>query len=125
MGSPMGPMPPMGGPMMEQGLQGLSKGMPGGDPLQALKSLQATPGPSAEESALKQAREALGFAMSKLQLRSPKAAKHLATALIELDGANRELALAPKQEVAPPPPGLPMSGMLTGGAPGGAGGGVM
>ena len=133
MGSPMGPgMPPggppgpPGGPMMQQGLAGLAGGMPGGDPLQALKSLQANPTSSAEQDALKQAREAIGFAMSRVYKRSPKVAKELSAALINLEQAMKELQTLPQPEpAAPPPPGLPMSGMLTGGPPGGMGGPMM
>ncbi len=133
MGSPMppgmppgGPPGPPGGPMMQQGLAGLAGGMPGGDPLQALKSLQANPGASAEQDALKQAREAIGFAMSRILKRSPKVAKELSAALINLDQAMKELTSLPQLEpAAPPPPGLPMSGMLSGGPPGGMGGPMM
>lgn len=113
--------------MMQSGLEQMAGGMPGGNPLDALRSLQKTPGPSAEQSALTQAREAIGFAISRILKRSPKVAKELSSALVNLDQAIRELATLPQmdQPAAPPPPGLPMSGMMSGGPPGGGPGGMI
>ena len=108
---------PMGGPMMQQALQGLAGGIPGGDPAAALRSLQATPPPDEVEVAIRRAQDTVGFAMSKIHMRSPEVAKELASAMMNLKQAAQKLEMLPRSESMAPPAGLPMGGALMGGPP--------
>jgi len=107
----------MGGPMMQQALGALAGGMPGGDPANALRSLQATPPPDDVEVAIRRAQDTVGFAMSRIHQRSPEVAKELASALMNLKQAAQKMQTLPRQEVPGPPAGLPMGGALMGGPP--------
>jgi hypothetical protein len=102
---------------MQQALAGLAGGMPGGDPAAALRSLQATPPPDNVEVAIRRAQDTVGYAMSQIHQRSPEVAKELASALMNLKQAAQKMQMLPREEVPPPPAGLPMGGMMMGGPP--------
>lgn len=86
----------------------------GPDPMQmqALESLQGSPSPGGEDEALTDASTKLGFAASRIQLRSPKAAAMLQDAISKVQKARTEL-----QQSQTGPVGLPTD--LLGGGMGG------
>jgi hypothetical protein len=107
----------MGGPLMQQALQSLAGGVPGGDPANALRSLQATPSPDNVEVAIRRAQDTVGYAMSQIHQRSPEVAKELASALMNLKQAAQKLEMLPRAQAPGPPAGLPMGGAMMGGPP--------
>lgn len=120
-GPPGAPPSPLTGPLMQQAMQGLAGGMPGGDPAAALRSLQMTPPPDNVEVAIKRGQQDLGYAMSQIHQRSPEVAKELASALMNIKQALQKLQMLPRDEPGSASPqlprGLPMAGGLFGGAP--------
>lgn len=99
-----GGAPGGGGPMP----MGAPPGLGGGDPMQALMGLQEQPAPDGEDQALQDASLKIGMAYSRIQMRSPKAAKLLADASSKVQQAREAL----KQEGSRPlgaPPSLGMA----------------
>ena len=97
-------------PLMGQTPMGPDPGM-----MQALEGLQGQPSPGGEDSALNDVTTKLGFAVSRIQLRSPEAAKLLTDAMSKIQQARHKLS-----EIQSSPMGLPpdLLGGL-GGMPGG------
>jgi len=99
-------------------------GLPGGPPdpvLAGLAMLQQSPPPEGEQEALRDASTKIGMAMSRVQTRSPKAARLLADALSKVQQA-REALQQEAQKQLPAPPDLGLSGgSMAGGMPGGGG----
>lgn len=84
----------MGGPPMAgQGMPLMGNTPMGPDPamMEALGQLQGQPSPGGEDKALTEASTQLGFAASRLQLRSPKAAKLVNDAISKVQQARTEL----------------------------------
>ncbi len=124
LGSAGGPGGPPGGPGGPPG----GPGGPGGPPpggaapdLGALQGMAAGPSPGGEANAMKSAMDAIGFAMSRFQMRAPAVAKELATALVHIKKAMDQSATLPAEPVAAPPPNMPAGGGMMGGDMGGAG----
>jgi hypothetical protein len=101
--SPMGPAPPGAG----GGPEGI---------LQMLAGLQQQPPPDGEKEALNDATMKLGMALSRIQLRSAKAAKLLADAISKVQQAKEALAQEGQRGLQPPPD-LGLAGGGLSGAP--------
>ena len=71
--------------------------------LQMLAQLQQSPPPSGEEEALNQATMVLSFAMSRIQMRSSKAAGMLADAISKIQKAKDAMKEAGSGPVGQPP----------------------
>lgn len=114
-----------GNPMIQQALSrlaGQAQGQ-GGDPTAGLRSMQAAPPPSGEEQALRQALQAINFAVGRLIQRAPELAQKAAQAAHQIKLVLEKMpALGDSNmPVAGPPPGMPTGGGLVGdmsGAPG-------
>lgn len=109
MGIPGPLMPGMGGPPPAP-MSG--PGLPGGPPdpvLSGLAMLQQAPPPDGEKEALRDATLKINMAMSRIQLRSPKAAAMLANAVGQIQKAMDTLQEEGSKQL-PPPPDLGLSG---------------
>lgn len=90
--------------------------------LQALQQLQQSPPPDAEQEALRDATMKISMALSRIQLRSAKAARLLSESLGKLQSAREALDTEASRPMAPPPSlGMPPMGGLAGGPPPGMG----
>lgn len=95
---------------------------PGGDggpaaAMQALLSLQQAPPPDGEKDALMDVTTKLGFVLSRVQLRSAKAARLISEALSKIQGAKEALADEASHPIAPVP-NLGVPSIMGAGAPG-------
>ncbi|TSA53226.1 MAG: hypothetical protein D4R44_04025 [Actinobacteria bacterium] len=99
----MQPMLPMAG----TGMPGMGQNPIGPDPqaMEAMSMLQAQPSPHMEDETLNEATDKLGIALSRIHLRSPRAAKHLAKAIEEIQSA-RDMLLDDQSGPMAPPPNL-------------------
>lgn len=99
-------MPGMGGPppMAGMGMPLMGQTPMGPDPaqMQALEALQGNPSPGGEDEALTDATTKLGFAASRIQLRSPEAAKLLNDAISKVQQARQKLQAAQTGPVGAP-----------------------
>ena len=97
----MQPMLPMAG----TGMPGMGQSPIGPDPqsMEAMAMLQSQPSPHMEDATLNEATDKLGIALSRIHLRSPRAAKHLAKAIEEIQSARDMLLDGQSGDMAAPP----------------------
>ena len=97
----------------------------GGGPdqiLAMLAKLQQGPPPDAEQEAMRDATMKISMALSRIQMRSAKAARLLSEAISKIHSAREALGQEADRAVGPPPAmGMPPA---MAGAPGGGGGGM-
>lgn len=90
-------------PMLMQGGAHPAAGGGGGAEMDALLGMQESPQPSGEDAAMQDATQKLGFALSRVYLRSPEAAKMLSEAVTKIQAARKALQQEGSRPVSSPP----------------------